>query len=337
MSERKSGFSTPHSRRLLLAAGAVAGVLWGPQAFAAEGGASMYLLGGGVPESAITPPVQGVFLDDQAYYYDGASSGSKQFVVGGNLVAGLQGRIAADFATLAWVPTTHFLGGTLELGAALPFGAVNADVNAALQGPLGRRINVITTDSTFTVGDPLLLGVVGWSHGDWHYAASEVVNVPIGDYHDGALANLAFHRWVADTSGAITWHDEKTGWDVSAKTGLSFNGTNHATDYTTGTEFHLEGSVEKTVAKAFSLGVIGYYYRQITGDSGSGATLGPFEGRVIGLGGTAAHTFMLGHMPATLRLRAGGEFDVRNRMTGNFVSLDLGVPLKLILPAAARP
>ena len=39
-------------------------------------------------------------------------------------------------------------------------------------------------------------------------------------------------------------------------------------------------------------------------------------------------------MPATLRLRAMTEFDARNRMEGNSVSLDLSVPLSLKLPKA---
>jgi len=38
------------------------------------------------------------------------------------------------------------------------------------------------------------------------------------------------------------------------------------------------------------MGLIGYYYQQITGDSGLGAKLGPFKGRVVALGGTMAYT-----------------------------------------------
>jgi hypothetical protein len=34
----------------------------------------------------------------------------------------------------------------------------------------------------------------------------------------------------------------------------------------------------------FSLGVGGYVYRQVTGDSGPGAHLGPFEGQVVAVG-----------------------------------------------------
>ncbi len=33
---------------------------------------------------------------------------------------------------------------------------------------------------------------------------------------------------------------------------------------------------------------MGYFYQQITGDSGSGATLGDFESRVVGIGPQAA-------------------------------------------------
>ncbi|WP_245445151.1 transporter [Pseudaminobacter soli (ex Li et al. 2025)] len=32
------------------------------------------------------------------------------------------------------------------------------------------------------------------------------------------------------------------------------------------------------------LGVVGYAYQQLSGDSGQGAVLGPFESRVFGIG-----------------------------------------------------
>ncbi len=38
------------------------------------------------------------------------------------------------------------------------------------------------------------------------------------------------------------------------------------------------------LSKTFALGVRGYYYNQFTGDSGSGARLGDFQGESFGLG-----------------------------------------------------
>ncbi len=311
-----------------------AGALMAQQAQASEGGASVYLLGSGGPEAAEAPPLKGVFFANTAYYYWGSAAGGKQFPVGGNIVAGLDAKIAADFPTVLWVPSTNFAGGVLGLGAALPVGDPMANVSAVITGPLGHQFGVSASDSALIVGDPILTALLGWKSDKTSVQVSTLVNIPIGDYRDGQLANLAFHRWAVDASSALTWHDDKSGWDLSAKTGLTFNGTNPATHYKTGTELHVEASVEKTLSPAWSAGLQGFYFQQVTGDSGSGATLGPFKGRDLGAGANVAYHFMLGKMPATLRLHGTGEFDVANRLQGAAVWLDFSVPLKLVLPRA---
>ena len=315
---------------------AIAAAAGAQPALASEGGASLYLLGSGGPEAAIMPPLPGVFFNDQFYWYDGSAGGSKDFVVGGRVVAGLNAKIAADFATVLWVPTTNLFGGTLALGGALPVGDPMVNVSAVLTGPGGNSISVSKSDSALVVGDPILTAVYGWKTGDYHVQFSSLVNVPIGDYREGQLANLAFHRWAGDESLAFTWHDNKSGWDVTTKEGFTFNGTNDVTQYTTGTEFHAEGSVEKRLSPHWRVGVQSYYFHQVTGDSGSGAKLGPFEGQVTGVGGEASYDLKIGKMPATLKLTGLQEFDATNRLQGYSLWLALSVPLSLRLPTAAR-
>ncbi len=320
------------------AAAAVAGATLAAaasQAVATEGGASVYLLGSGGPGAAVMPPVKGVFLDNEVYYYDGSAHGSKQFVVGGNVVAGLNATILADFATVLWVPTTNLLGGTLAVGGALPFGQPDVTVSAVVTGPLGGQIGVSRSDDAFVIGDPIATAALGWGTGKTHVQLSTMLNIPIGDYRDGELANLAFHRWAGDVSLAGTWRDEQAGWDVSGKAGFTFNGENEDTDYKSGTEFHAEGSVEKLITPKFSAGVLAYYFEQVSGDSGEGAVLGSFKGRVTGVGGTAAYNFMLGKAPATLRFRAIHEFDAKNRLEGDSFWLGLSMPLAVQMPAGA--
>jgi hypothetical protein len=145
---------------------------------------------------------------------------------------------------------------------------------------------------------------------------------------------LAFHRWAGDASLAGTWHDEQAGWDVSVKGGFTFNGENPSTQYVTGTEFHIEGSVEKAVSKHFALAVQAYHFAQVTGDSGLGATLGPNEGQATGVGGGVTYTFNIGKTPANLRLRGMTEFGVVNRAPATTVALDLSFPLYMKLPRA---
>jgi hypothetical protein len=219
------------------------------------------------------------------------------------------------------------------LGAALPIGQPSVEASVVLSGPRGNQRGATVSDDDVFVGDPLLTASVGWKKGKISFAATGLLNVPIGQYEEGALANLAFHRWAGDASLAMTWRDKD--WDVSGKVGLTANGENKDTLYTTGAELHLEAAVEKTFSKTWSAGLQAYHFDQLSGDSGPGAVLGPFKGRVSGIGATAVYNFEIGHRPASLRLHAIKEFDAVNRPEGASVFLDFTVPLKLVLPPGA--
>jgi hypothetical protein len=306
-----------------------------PTAHATENGASVYLLGSGGPDAAVLPPVEGVFFSNTVWYYDASLGGGRELPLGGNIVAGVDSTVVADFATVLWVPSTSFAGGTLALGATLPFGHVSVDADAVLTGPGGTPISVSASDDAWIVGDPVLMGSLSWKKGNTYFAASTLINVPIGDYRDGELANLAFHRWAVDASLAVSWHDPESGWDLSAKGGITFNGENEDTDYDSGDELHFEGSVSRALNPKWTLGAQAYYFDQQTGDSGAGARLGDFKGKVTGVGGFAAYNFAIGHRPATLRLRAFHEFDAENRPEGDSLWLDFSVPLAMHLPPGA--
>lgn len=302
---------------------------------AAEGGATLYLLGSGGPGTAIQPPIEGVFFANTLYHYDANAGGTLRFTLGGNLVVGVEANVLANFATVLWVPTTDLAGGTLGMGIALPYGNVDVAVSAVLTGPGGNSFSFGRADSAFVMGDPVFTATLGWASGNWHYQISTLVNIPIGEYREGQLANLAFHRWALDLSGALSWHDADAGWDVSTKAGFTLNGTNDVTDYTSGTDFHLEGSIEKILSPQWSLGVQAYYYRQVSGDTGAGAVLGSNEGEVTGFGVTGAFNFEVAHNPVSLRAHALWESNATRRLEGMSLFLDLTFPLHLNLPPGA--
>ena len=309
------------------------GLLAAQPAKATEGGASFYLLGSGGPGAALMPPMKGIYFDNTAYYYGGKAKADRPFLVGGNLVAGLDANIIADFPTVLWVPSTDILGGALALGGTLVLGHPDVKVEAVLTGPNGGQATVSDQDDALVVADPAVSAALGWTVGkDLFLNATTSVNVPIGRYRRDELANLAFHRWAVDTSVALTWHSVEAGWDASGKAGLTFNGTNHVTDYDTGTELHLEVAVERTFSPAFSAGALGYRFEQVSGDNGEGARLGPFKGKVSGIGATAAYNFQLGKTPATLRGRVLQEFGAKNRLEGTSAFLSLSFPIVMKTP-----
>ena len=323
-------------RLTIVMMGAVAFTGIAAPARASESGASFYLLGSGGPRAAILPPVQGVFFDNTVFYYSGKGRGERRFLVGGNVVVGLDAKIVADFPTTLWVPSTNVLGGTLALGTTLVIGKPDVSVEAVITGPGGGQASISRRDDAMIVADPVLSAALGWSIAkDVYLSTTTTVSVPIGRYREGKLANLSFHRWIVDVSTAVTWHDAEAGWDVSGKAGLTFNGTNNFTNYNTGTEFHLEGAVERNFSPAISVGVQAFHFQQLSGDSGEGAVLGPFKGRVTAIGATAAYNFQLGKTPATLRLRLFEEFNVKNRLEGHSGLLSLTFPISMKMPSAA--
>jgi hypothetical protein len=117
--------------------------------------------------------------------------------------------------------------------------------------------------------------------------------------------------------------------------GVTFNGENPATDYKTGTEFHLEGAITQNFSPAFSLGLVGYYYNQLSGDSGSGARLGDFEGEVAAIGGTLGYNFKVGPLPVSTRLKYYHEFAAENRLEGDAGFITVSMPLWVAPPPAS--
>lgn len=84
------------------------------------------------------------------------------------------------------------------------------------------------------------------------------------------------------------------------------------------------------------LGLVGYYYTQLTSDSGSGDRIEPFKGRVTSLGAQIGYSFKLGEIPVSTSVRFFREFDIRNRFTGTATYLTISAPLWVAPPKSAQ-
>jgi hypothetical protein len=133
-----------------------------------------------------------------------------------------------------------------------------------------------------------------------------------------------------DTWGSFTWLAAKKGHELSGRAGVTWNGTNTVNQYRSGNEFHLEWAAMQHFSPQFAVGVAGYFYDQFTGDSGPGARLGPFKGRVVAVGGEADYSFKLGELPVSTKLRVYREFDTVNRFQGTSGFLTIAVPLYVV-------
>ena len=112
------------------------------------------------------------------------------------------------------------------------------------------------------------------------------------------------------------YFDPKTGHEFSAVAGLTGNFENHSTNYTSGIDFHLDWGASQFLSKQVQVGLVGYFYEQLTGDDGCAPILCPFKSRVIGIGPQIGYIFPVGGMQGYLNLKGYGEFDNDNRPDG---------------------
>ena len=100
-------------------------------------------------------------------------------------------------------------------------------------------------------------------------------------------------------------------------------------DYQNGVVFHAEGTIAQylPLSKSTTIGVgcNWLYYQQINGDSGSGARLGPFKGRVVGVGPSITILQTVGKVQLYGRVKWLPEVEVKNRLQGNSLWVSGGV------------
>lgn len=320
-------------------------------AFAAESATSVYLLGSKGSMAGFTPP-PGVYVVDANYLYGGDASGNAALGVtlrrsGARDTGGIPIQLEADvkvdasayyqLPTVVWVTPERILGGNVALSVITPVGwkDVSADIDAratiTLPPPLSKTITAGKSfsfgDEEGAFGDPLVSASLGWHEGNLHYSVGALVNIPIGQWDKGQLANIGFNHWAFDFTGAVTWLDPATGLELSGAAGITFNTENHDTDYKSGTDLHFEFAAMQYLSKQFAIGIAGYHYQQISGDSGSGAVLGDFEGRVTAIGPAINYNFQLGALPVSTSLKWSHEFNVENRLSGDAGMLTVLIPL----------
>jgi hypothetical protein len=108
--------------------------------------------------------------------------------------------------------------------------------------------------------------------------------------------------------------------------GYAMNTENSATQYQSGSLLHVEGVIQQflPVGSGFlTLGAEGFYFVQITGDSGTGATLGDFKGMAAGVGPVLGYIQPLGTQSLVVELKWLTEVDTKKRLEGDYLWLKM--------------
>jgi hypothetical protein len=169
---------------------------------------------------------------------------------------------------------------------------------------------------------PLLMNLSGTTS----YLAYAMAGVPLGAYDVGRLANLGTNHWSVDAGGGFTYLDQSKGNELSIVGGLTYNFENEDTQYRNGIDGHIDWAATKFLSERVHVGLAGYFFYQLTGDRGSGATLGDFESRVSAIGPQVGYFFPFGEGLAYLNFRGYREFDAKNRAEGWNMWLTVALP-----------
>jgi hypothetical protein len=299
----------------MMAAVAVAALLAPQRASADEGGISFWLPGlfGSL---AAAPGVPGWAWSTVYIHTDVAAGAGQQFPRGGRLDVGIAGK--GDLA--AFGPTYIFaspvLGGQASVSLLGVAGRSEASAALSLTGPLGNTIALNRTQELTSYGDVLPQVSLKWNQGVHNFMVYGTGDIPVGDYDPNRLANLGLGHGAIDGGAGYTYFNPQTGNEFSAVAGLTYNFKNTSTQYQNGIDFHVDWGASHFVTRQWQLGLVGYYFQQVTDDFGAPASLGGFRSRVAGLGPQIGYIFPLGDKQGYLNLKGYKEFAAENRPEG---------------------
>lgn len=292
-------------------------------ASADEGGVPFWFSGSYASLAAV-PATPGWSLPVQGYYYSGDASSTKQVPRGDSVTLGLKSRAPLLLTQPTYAPETKFLGGQASLGVGFGYGknTTTADLSVSPRGnELGR------SDSVWGFTDLYPVASLAWSRGVHNWMAYVTGDIPVGSYSSQRLSNIGIGHAAIDAGGGYTYLNQKTGREFSAVAGVTYNWENKDTDYKNGVDSHLDWAASQFLSANWEVGIAGYVYYQLTGDSGSGARLGPFKSKVASIGPELGYVFTIAGKPAYINLRGYWEFWAENRLKGYTLFATLAVPL----------
>lgn len=295
-------------------------------AWADEGGASVYLPGF-FGSLAAVPGAPGWSLGAFYYHTSADASASKQFRLGSSIVGGLDAR--ADLAFFA--PTYTFaqpvLGGQAAVLVLGGFGRMHVSTSSTFTGPRGRQLTFGDSDAITGGTDLFPTGTLKWHRGAHNFITYGMVALPTGAYDVNRLANISTHHFAIDAGGGYTYFDPSKSAEFSAVAGITYNFENPATDYRNGVDGHIDWAASHFFSEQLHAGLVGYFYHQLSGDSGAGAVLGDFKSRTNSIGPQVGYFFPVGGAKGYVNLKGYWEFDADHRAEGWNVWLTLGLPL----------
>ena len=304
-----------------------------PPAAADEGGVSFWLPG--TFGSLAATPQQPGWSFASIFYATSVSAGrdvsrAREFRVGrvpvgaevnGNLQLDADGELGLVIPS--YVFATPVLGGQAAVSLMGIYGRSGTSIAGTLDGvltTLGGPISFTRSgslgDTVWGFGDLYPQVSLKWNRGVHNFMTYVTGDVPVGAYDADRLSNIGIGHGAIDAGGGYTYFDPQTGHEFSAVLGATYNFENPSTDYQNGIDLHLDWGASQFLSPQWQVGLVGYAYKQITPDGGSGDHVGAFESQVFGIGPQIGHVFPVGQLQGYLNLKGYKEFGARNRPEG---------------------
>jgi hypothetical protein len=240
--------------------------------FASEGGTSSFTPGSqGDFGMNYFPP--GLYFKENIIYTEGTLKNypaAVQATEAGpvSINAKLDAKIWFDLFQISYSSNTNILGGRYVANINIPLG-FDANLRTKASIPAAPELGIVnkTNDTTSGLGDIQVIpfGLI-WDKNDLHFLAAQNFVLTTGRYDVNETNNLGRNYFSYDELVGITWLDETNGHELSFMAGYMINTKNQATDYKTGDEFHVDYTLAQYLSRQFGLGIVGYYYKQMTDD-----------------------------------------------------------------------
>jgi hypothetical protein len=245
--------------------------------------------------------------------------GNLKSTVNVNLNLNLAGKADLVLVSPSYVFATPVLGGQFAVSLAGAVGRPSADINGTLTlsaGPLTVTKEGEISDARWGASDLYPQASLRWNNGVNSWMVYGTGDVPVGTYDSRRLANIGIGHGALDSGGGYTYFDSKSGHEFSVVTGLTYNFVNPSTNYQNGIDWHVDWGASQFLTKTWQVGAVGYFYQQLTADSGCAPILCPFKSRIAGIGPQMGFIFPAGQMEGYLNLKGYREFAAENRASG---------------------
>ena len=276
-------------------------------------------------------PQQPGFTFTAINYFDsvsanGSVAASREITIGKlspnvnvNLNVAVSAKVDVVLPYLNYVFASRVFGGQLALGMFSIIGNNSSSLDGTLtlaSGPFAVTRQGTFGQSAFGYGDLYPVASLRWNDGVHNWMVYGTGDIPIGQYNSASLANFGIGHGAADFGGGYTYFNPVTGHELSAVTGFTYNLINPSTNYQSGIDWHLDWGASQFLTKQIQVGAVGYFYEQITPDSGAGDRLGAFESGVIGVGPQVGFIIPAGSLQAYINVKGYWEFDGHDRPSG---------------------